>query len=382
MNQINLADICKHLKAAVIPRTPQDFVIAESFTLDLPDEELKAGITAFRSFLHTLYDGLADNKNSFDVKTSKQVGTIPARFPIIEDLGAILFQLGFHGKLETEPKNELMVYGEDMLHVSKTQKYRHLSKLSKKRKKELFDFLSSLGFYFEDVDFSDNIDFSKISMFYVQYENDDSMLTGLKLLALAQANVKAKYDRYSTIIMRGDFYPLANAEPKPLFINIVDYAGTQPPEIKEWVINLDKLLTQTCKVVGRTQYSLCGGVFEYTSLKTKKLVCKINLFARSCTIVPGANHFEVSNIILDELTENMFNVMRSRNKACRDCSDLNKPIFVQCMHGGTPHRFIHESEDFELCRFMGFEFSLNNADERNVLRKWIELELALPCQNP
>ena len=376
MNQLNLADICTHLKAAVIPHTPDDFTIAEKFKLGLLDEELKAGIEAFRSFLHTLYDALADNKDRFDVKTSKQDGTIPARFPIIEDLGAILFQMGFHGRLETEPKNELIIYGEDMLKVSKTQKYRHLIKMSKKRKVELFDFLSDLGFYFEDADFSDSIDFSKIGAFYVQYENDDLMLTGLKLMALAQANVKAKYDRYSTIIMRGDFYPLANVEPKPPTVNIADYANTQPSEIKEWVVNLDKLLVQTCKTVGRSQYSLCGGVFEYTSRETKNLVCKVNLLARNCTIIPNANHFEDSSNILVELTESMFNTMRSRNKACRACLEINNPVFVKCMSGGEPHRFSHGGEDFELCRYAGFEFTLNNSKEREVLRKWIEIELA------
>ena len=189
MSQLDLAGICNHLKAAVIPHTPKTFIIAEAFKLGLPDEELKAGIAAFRSFLHELYDALANNKDRFDVKAGKQVGTFPARFPIIEDLGAILFQMGFHGKLETEPRNELIIYGEDMLHVSKMQKYRHLNKMSKMRKMELFDFLSEMGFYFEDADFSDNTDFSKIGTFYVQYENDDSLLVGLKLMSLAQANV-------------------------------------------------------------------------------------------------------------------------------------------------------------------------------------------------
>jgi len=371
MGQMSLADICKHLKAAVIPRTPEDFVIAETFTLDLPDEELKAGIAAFRSFLHTLYDSLADNKDRFDVKTGKQSGTIPARFPIIEDLGAILFQIGFHGSLETEPRNELIIHGEDMLKVSKTQKYRHLNKLSKKRKMELFDFLSSLGFYFEDADFSDNVDFSKTGTFYVQYENGDGVLTGLKLMALAQANVKAKYDRYSLIIMRGDFYPLANAEPKPQTINITDYANTQPQEIKEWIVDLDRLLTETCKVDGKVQYSMCGGVFDYISRETKRLVCRVNILARKCSVVPCANHFEVSDDILSEFTEGMFDVMRSRNRACRACSEVNEAGFVRCMYGGKPYGFVYEGEEFELCRFGGLEFLLGCAEEMRVIRGWI-----------
>ena len=136
MSQLDLADICNHLKATVIPRTPEDFIIAEAFKLGLPDDELKAGIAAFHTFLHELYDALADNKDKFDVKTGNQGGTIPARFPIIEELGAILFQIGFHGKLETEPRSELIAYGEDMLKVSKMQKYKHLNKMSKRRKYE------------------------------------------------------------------------------------------------------------------------------------------------------------------------------------------------------------------------------------------------------
>ena len=374
---MNLADISNHLKAAVISDTPEDFIIAETFRLGLSDEELMAGITAFRYFLYELYDALASNKDRFDVKTSNQDGTIPARFPIIEDLGTLLFSLGFHGKLETEPRNELIVYGEDLLKVSKMQKYRHLNKMSKRRKMELFDFLADLGFYFEDADFSANIDFSKTGVFYVQYENDDSMLIGLKLMALAQANVKAKYDRYSTILMRGDFYPLENTEPKPPTVNLVDYANTQTPEIKEWLIDLNKVLIQSCKVAGRSQYSLCGGVFEYTSRKTKNRVCTINLLARGCSIIPSANHLENQSNLLNELTPDMLAIMRDRNRRCRFCSELNNLMFVKCMHGGKPYMFSHEREDFEICRFTGFEFSLNNAKEREVLKKWIEMELDL-----
>ncbi|MCL2372081.1 MAG: hypothetical protein FWC78_01590 [Defluviitaleaceae bacterium] len=376
MSQLGLADICGHLKAAVISHTPGDFIIAEAFRLGLSDDELRAGISAFRSFLYELYDMLANNKNRFDVKTREKNGTLPARFPIIEEMGAILFQFGYHGRLETEPKNELIVYGEDMLHVSKMQKYKHLNKMSKQRKLELFDLLSELGFYFEDADFSENIDFSKTGTFYVQYENDDSLLTGLKLMALAQSNVKAKYDRYSTILMRGDFYLLANVKPKPPTVNIAEYATTQPPDIREWVISLDELLTRSCQVVGEVRYFLCDGTFSYTSRKTKNVVCKIDLKAKNSSAIPNVNHFEKSSDILNQLTEFMLDTMRSKNRNCKNCSELNNPNFVKCPYGGgEPHRFSHKGEDFELCRHNGFEFLINNEMERDVLMKWIELEL-------
>jgi len=38
-------------------------------------------------------------------------------------------------------------------------------------------------------------------------------------------------------------------------------------------------------------------------------------------------------------------------------------------------KFAHNGEDFEGCRFVGFNFSLDNAAERDLLEKWIELEV-------
>ncbi|MCL2397645.1 MAG: hypothetical protein FWC93_06210 [Defluviitaleaceae bacterium] len=192
------------------------------------------------------------------------------------------------------------------------------------------------------------------------------MLVGLKLMALAQANLKAKYDRYSVIIMRGDFYPFANAEPKPPIVNIAEYANTQPPDIRQWVVDLDKLLTQSCKVAGEVRYFLCDGIFNYTSRKTKKIVCKIDLRAKDSSVIPGASHFETSDGILGELTENMFDAMRRRNMGCRVCQEINGLGFVKCPHGGDPHRFSYKGEGFELCRFVGFEFLIDNEKEREV----------------
>ena len=40
-------------------------------------------------------------------------------FPGDKDLAALLFFIGLHGKLETEPNVELTVYGTDLLKVPK-----------------------------------------------------------------------------------------------------------------------------------------------------------------------------------------------------------------------------------------------------------------------
>ena len=77
MIPIDLATLCHHLKTSVISHMPEDFYIAQKFRLGLSDSELHAGIAAFRTFLHHLYDALASSKDRFDVKTSKLDGTLP-----------------------------------------------------------------------------------------------------------------------------------------------------------------------------------------------------------------------------------------------------------------------------------------------------------------
>ena len=165
------------------------------FRHGLTDDELRAGISAFRAFLYKFYDGLAKNKSRFDVKTGAKyapgAGEASVRkcFPIITDLAVILFLFGIHGRLETDPRKELVVSGDDLLTPlpPSTEKYFSLTKLTAKRKLELFEFLSDMGFSFEDANFSGEVDFSKTGTFYVRYDDDDFLIVGLTLLAEAQA---------------------------------------------------------------------------------------------------------------------------------------------------------------------------------------------------
>jgi len=181
MGPKDLADVCKYMKGIVIPHTPDNFNVAEPFRHGLSDDDLKAGIDAFRKFLYKLYDKLAENNDKFDVKTGAKYApgtgedSVRKCFPIITDLAAILFSLGTHGRLETHPRNELVVSADDMLipFPPRTEKYFSLAKLTNKRKMEVFDFLSDTGFYFEDANFSEEVDFSKIGTFYVRYDDDD-----------------------------------------------------------------------------------------------------------------------------------------------------------------------------------------------------------------
>ena len=366
----DLADVCKYLKGIVIPQIPENFVIAEQFRYGLSDDELKMGIKAFREFLCALYDKLAAEKNRFDPKKAELYDpdngeeSLWKCFPIIKDISALLFFVGIHGKLETGLKKELSVHGKKLLTVlkPKTEKFFGLRKLTGKRLSSLFELLCEMGFSFEDADFSKSVDLSKTGVFYVKYEEDENLIMGLKLIAKAQANIKSDYDKLGSAFMRCDFYPLENETPQKHTAKIADCVNWLPPKIRDWIMNLDKYLTENdCRIDNNFSDSVH---FIYISRKSKKWVCKIEMRTTGCLVKPNCNN---SNSIVPVLTENMINILKAR--FCIKCTE-------QCKVGG-PFELKHNGKTNKICRFEGFKFPIDNVDERKILKKWIEMELAV-----
>jgi len=137
-----------------------------------------------------------------------------------------------------------------------------------------------------------------------------------------------------------------------------------PPEVQDWVTKMDRLLTATCKSAVDNK-----GNFTYTSKESSKIVCRIAMGEPFCTVRP--NTINVTDLHTS-IPENMLEIMRNA-RGCGGCAKKN-PNFVQCKHGG-PYRFSHNGEQFESCRFVGFNFSIDNAGDRSILEKWITEEL-------
>ena len=132
---------------------------------------------------------------------------------------------------------------------------------------------------------------------------------------------------------------------------------------------MDKLLTD-----GGCKSAYDGkDTFSYTSKASKRLVCKIKLGKSDCAFKPNGNHLPGSGSIISQLPQHMLEYMKS-GRECGVCAK-NNPDFVQCRHGG-PYTFTHDGSTFQRCRFDGPSFALDNSAERDLFRKWIELELA------
>ena len=401
-----LARVSNYFKTLVIPQMPDGFVVAEPFRHGLSDDELKKGMEAFRDFLYAMFDKIIEDSEKIDTKKARGYdprGTVGDRgtasvkehFPVFNDLTIILLTLGYHGKLVTEHEKKLVIFGGDMQNVIDpiTEKYKSFIQMSAERKLEMFNLLSEIGLRFEGADFSREVDFSEHTAFEVSRVENDYFPVGLKLIAQSMINNKDYYkleNLFGSVLRRGDFYSLANVKPKKVIQKISEYANAQPPEIKEWVINIDKLLTQNgCKAV---QGMGGGSPFTYTKRSgsiTYGMVCIIEMGIAGAFVIPGVNHLENSDSICNVLPDNLAALIksgednakfnpehchrRSGNMGFARFAFTHKGIeYEGCRHAGLRCQFSGVK-----CRFSGYKFDLYDTVVRDLMTKWIEMELSV-----
>jgi len=347
----DLADVCTYLKTIVVPHTPENFTVAEPFRHGLPNDELLLGIASFRSFLYRFFNVLAANKDKVDVQSGAKfdpvntADSIHKCFPFISEIALILFLIGTRGKLRTKPQAELVVSGKDMLIPlpPKTERFYSLGKISSKREFELFRFLTGFGFSFDGLEVSERIDFSKTETFAVRYERDNSLIIGLKLLAEAQENIQFEYHKFASVFLRGDFYSLANATQEIHDINCSEFVKSQHPEVGEWVVEMDKLLSAKCCDVAREVNNFTSnGHFTYTLWAGRQYtpICRIDVGMLGSALTLKKDRLADQNNILCQIPETAANALKKTSRT----------------------------------------FSLDDPTERILLKQWIEAELSFLLQ--
>jgi len=344
----------EYYKALILPEIREDFVVAEKFRNGLTDAEINAGITAFRSFAYAYHDKMAAECKGRDAKQNEI---------FIKYIPSLLFFIGYHGKLEN--KKELVVCGTDLLTVPKRKNERKhdLGKLSLIKTSELFKFLSEMGFYFKELNYSEKVDLSKSGQFYVTYENDENLIVGLKLLANAAMNIKSDFINIEWDFIRCVYYTLADEEPKKHKSELRDHIHLIPSDKKDWVLDLHNYLTEmNCKCDGKIKDFIR---FTYTSRKTKEWVCNFEYKPTGFILGINTNFAKSLDGIASKLPASTLTALRADACGCGGACKLG------------PFRISHDGEEFVNCRYVGFQFNLENAEERDILKKWIEAELSL-----
>jgi hypothetical protein len=102
-------------------------------------------------------------------------------------------------------------------------------------------------------------------------------------------------------------------------------------------------------------------------------VCRIYIGEEGCRMFPYGHHFTYSNSILAKLPESMLAHMSDGRHECSGCAAKRPDLVTHSF------RHTHEGKSYNRCKHQGYEFSLDKAEERELLKEWLELELACLC---
>lgn len=233
--------MAKHLKNVITPEIPETYEINPMFENISNEKDIREGVLAFRNFLYQLCDVLIAEGDSYD--NHKKIAhefddrvTISVYFSFLHHVKCLLLNIGFHGVL-TESVVSLTISNN----IFNT-------KIPVSKSIECLRFLTHCGILIDGINLDDKkLDLYKIEKIKISYPDNPAMLTGLKVMAIAEIEydrITSKlevnkfntisYCRFSDILFRCDYRVLKNDKAddvisiikdtmKPLPINVQDY---------------------------------------------------------------------------------------------------------------------------------------------------------------
>ena len=157
-----------------------------------------------------------------------------------------------------------------------------------------------------------------------------------------------------------------------------------PTDIKKWITDIDKLLCDGgCKIDAfyaislkkqiKSKDSEKNIVFLYTHRKNNNRICKIYIGEEGYRVFPYGHHFTYSDSILTKLPESMLDNISDGSYECSGCSTKRPDLVTHSF------RHTHKGKSYNRCKHEGYEFPIDKAEERELLKEWLEMELACSC---
>lgn len=233
--QKTLKDMAKHLRNVITSEIPETYSINPMFFNISNEENIREGVLAFRTFLYLLCDILIAEADSYD--NHKKIAhvfddrvTISVYYPFLHHVKCLLLNIGFHGVL-TENHLSITV-GNNIFN----------SKIPVSKSIQCLRFLTDCGILIDGIDLNEKKpDLSKAEKISISYPDNPAMLTGLKVMAIAEKELgkienisnSISYCRFSDILLRCDYRVLNNNVTegieilkdtlKPLSVNVQDF---------------------------------------------------------------------------------------------------------------------------------------------------------------
>lgn len=220
-----LQDVANYLKEIMVPETYEVYAISPAYTNISVEKSIREGVLAFRTFLVRLYDVLYAKGAAYD--NSKKVAheyenrtTLSVYYPFLHNVSTILINIGYHGKQIESPHSLTCVNTifNGKLSVTKTL--------------ECLQFLGNCGLCIDGIDINEKKqNLSDIKTIKITYPDNPTMLTGLKVMAIAEIDHRTLVNQ--DVFLRCDYRVLKKDETdvlsivqdtiKPLSVDVQDF---------------------------------------------------------------------------------------------------------------------------------------------------------------
>ena len=265
-----LKDAAVYLKNIIPANIPKSYALKPLFRKISNEENIRSGILAYRDFLYLLCDLLIADSRLYDkpLKNTASHLTISVRFPFLSNINNVLFKIAYHGKLADN--NNSLILGDLQLLSSAAMAEGGCGKstLSAVKVIEVLRFLADCGFYFDgiELDMPKPI-LPKLTKLEVTYPDNPAVLTGLKVMAIAQKELRTKNNHE---IFQWCDYRMLMAEEPDAASRLNDFALSLPVKIRDFIMKLHKHFLKaglTCSP------SYCGITLGFHYFYNKKEIC-------------------------------------------------------------------------------------------------------------
>jgi len=214
--QKSIADMAKYIKNIIPENIPETYPLKQLFNGIGDDETIRNGVVSFRDFLYLVCDQLIADGSLHD-KPSKAANkdahgvSLPVAYPFLNDVKNVLFNIGYHGILAEDGTSILLGDWQPLTSTISVAGSLMKTKTTVPKVIESLKFLADCGVCFDGIDLNaGKSGLVKAASLEITYPDNPDMLTGLKVMAVAQMELGSWSNQ--DIFLRCDYRVLKDEE--------------------------------------------------------------------------------------------------------------------------------------------------------------------------
>ena len=268
-------EVAKFLKSLIPANIPEAYSLNPMFANIASDETIRNGIVAFRDFLCLVCDRLMVDGETY-AKPPKKPSNM-TDYPFLHNLTNLLVEMGYHGKL-TPNGDSLLIAEMPLCIVTIDESGKKKSpKIPTSSQMACLRFLSDCGFVFTGVDLKGkSLKISESQPLEVQYPDEPALLTGLKVLSIADMELRTSRRYWNDHNLLRCDYRLIKADETDMIDVLKDFLHPLPQAVQDFALKLherytDKGMICTLNILGDVNFSYAAISKSSKSLSSRQM---------------------------------------------------------------------------------------------------------------